>query len=153
MAYGAISGPDKRDPLWTAAPLYGSASDHPVRVAVVRDPGDLGVNSHVAAGVQKAADALIDAGYDVADAEPPVMDAYLSWRSLITTDIRLVWPTMQSMVSAGAQRFMEAIFEIEPPAELPAYAAGLASRLGIARAWAEFQGSRPLILGPVCTNP
>ena len=152
LAYGTICGPDKRDPFWTPAPLYGSTSSRPVRVAVVRDPGGIGVDSNVADGLQKAVDTLVDAGYEVADAEPPVMDAYRSWRQLITTDIRLMWPTMQPMVSAGAQHFMEAIFEIEPASDLDAYATGLANRLGIARAWSEFQESRPLILGPVCTN-
>ena len=152
LAYGVICGPDPRDPLWTPAPLHGPTPDRPLRVAVVRDPGGLGVDTDVAAGVQSAADALADAGYDVADAEPPVMDAYLSWRSLLVSDVRLMWPMIQPMISPGADRFMQALLEIEPPADLPAYAAGLASRLGIARAWAQFQETRPLILGPVCTR-
>ncbi len=152
LAYGVICGPDPRDPLWTPAPLHGPAPDRPVRVAVVRDPGGVGVDTDVVAGVNAAVAALADAGYDVADAEPPVMAAYLSWRSLIMSDIRLVWPTIQPMISAGADRFMQAMLEIEPPADLPAYAAGLASRLGVARAWAHFQQTRPLIVGPVCTR-
>ena len=152
LAYGVICGPDPRDPLWTPAPLHGPAPARPVGVAVVRDPGGVGVDADVAAGVKAAADALADAGYDVVDVEPPVMDAYRSWRILIMADIRLVWPTIQPMVSAGAARFMQTMLEIEPPIDLPAYAAGLASRLGVARAWAQFQQTRPLILGPICTR-
>ena len=152
LAYGVLCGPDTRDPLWTPAPLHGPAATLPIRVGVIRDPGGLGVDADVGAGIQKAADALADAGYDVADAEPPVMDAYLSWRKLITADIRLMWPTMEPMASDGARQFMSAIFEIEPAADLAAYATGLADRLGIARAWSEFQESRSLILGPVCAR-
>jgi amidase len=59
---------------------------------------------------------------------------------------------LQSIVSPGAARFMEAMLELEPPADVAAYSLGLANRLGIARAWAEFQEERPLILGPVCTQ-
>ena len=152
LAYGVVCGPDKRDPFWTPAPLYGSSPDRPVPVAVVRDPGGLGVDSTVAAGLQRAADALADGGYDVVDAEPPVMDAYRLWCSLIVADIRLMWPGMRPLISAGAQRFTEAIFEIVPAGDPAAYATGLANRLGIARAWSEFQESRPLILGPICTE-
>jgi amidase len=58
---------------------------------------------------------------------------------------------MQPMVSSGAQRFLETIFEMEPPIALDAYQGALAGRLAIARAWSEFQVSHPLVLGPVCT--
>jgi amidase len=151
-AYEVICGDDPRDPLWVPAPLHGPAPAGPTRVAVIRDPGGLGVDAHVAAAVQAAADALADAGYRVEDAEPPVMDAYRSWLHLILCDIRLLSPALQPLLSSGAARFLEAILRLEPPADLAAYALGLANRLGIARAWALFQAERPLVLGPVCTQ-
>jgi amidase len=120
---------------------------------VIRDPGGLGVDPEVAAGVDRAAGALADAGYDLVEAEPPVMEGYRSWRSLIVTEIRLIWPFMQPMVSPGAQTFMAAFLETEPPLDLAGYATGFANRLAILRAWSEFQASQPLILGPVSTNP
>jgi amidase len=152
-AYEVMCGPDSRDPHWTPAPLYGPAAAGPIRVAVIRDPGGLGVDAHVAAAVQSAADALAAAGYRVEDAEPPVMDAYRSWLSLILCDIRLVFPVVGPLVSSDATRFMELVLQLEPPADVGAYAMALASRFGIARAWAQFQEERPLVLGPVCTRP
>jgi amidase len=152
LAYGVMCGPDPRDPFWTPAPLYGPAPHRPVRVAMVCDPGGLGVDADVAAGVQAAADALTTAGYEVVPADPPVMEAYISWRSLLLSDTRLLWPIIRPIISSGADSFMQAMFEIEPPFDLAEYSAGLASRLGIARAWAHFQETRPLILGPVCTR-
>lgn len=153
LALQAITGPDPRDPLWTPAPISGPAAARPIRVAVVRDPGGLGVHPDVAAGVQRAADALSAAGYQVEDAEPPVMEAYRSWRSLLIADVRLAWTNMGPLVSEDARRFMAVFLGSEPVIDLAGYASGLAQRLGIARAWAEFQAARPLILGPVSTNP
>jgi amidase len=152
-ALEVICGGDPRDPLWVPAPLHGPGAVEPVRVAVLRDPGGLGVDAHVAAAVQDAALALADAGYRVEEAEPPVMDAYRSWLQLILCDIRLLSPVLGQLVSPDAARFVQTILELEPPSDLAAYAQGLASRLGIARAWARFQAERPLVLGPVCTEP
>jgi amidase len=100
-----------------------------------------------------SASTLADAGYRVEEAEPPVMEAYRSWLQLILCDIRLLAPVLGQLVSPDAARFLQTILELEPPGDLAAYAQGLASRLGIARAWAEFQAERPLVLGPVCTEP
>ena len=66
-----ISAPDARDPRWVPAPLQGPAVDGPIRVAVVRDPLGAGIDPHVRAGIDRAADWLADAGYEVVDAEPP----------------------------------------------------------------------------------
>ena len=151
-AYEVICGPDSRDPAWTPAPLYGPAPTRPLRVAVLRDPGGLGVDRDVAAAVQSAAGALADAGYQVEDAEPPVMDAYLSWRALLLCDVRLAWPMIEALVSPEAARFMQALLGLEPVMDLGGYSMGLANRLGTARAWAQFQEERPLILGPVSTQ-
>jgi amidase len=151
-AYELICGRDVRDPLWAPAPLYGPPVTGPVRVAVVRDPGGLGVDARVAAAIEAAAGALADAGYLVEEGEPPVMDAYRSWLQLILCDIRVLSPALRPLVSPDAARFLETILELEPPADIAAYALGLANRLGIARAWARFQEQRPLVLGPVCTQ-
>ena len=153
LAFASITGPDPRDPLWTPAPLVGPALPKPIRVAVARDPGGLGVHPDVAAGIQRAADALADAGYRVEDAEPQVMEAYRSWQSLLMADVRLAWGAMGPLVSDDAQRFMQVLMTAEPVLDQAGYAAGLAARLGIARAWSEFQAERPLILGPVSTRP
>ena len=45
-----------------------------VRVAVVRNPAGAGIDPHVRAGVDRAADWLAQAGYDVVDAEPPISE-------------------------------------------------------------------------------
>ena len=57
VAFQAMSGPDPRDPWWAPAP----PSDPPAATRPRVDPD-------VAAGVQQAADALRDAGYQPARA-------------------------------------------------------------------------------------
>lgn len=153
VAFASITAGAPVDPLWTPAPLAGPALPRPIRVAVVRDPGGLGVDAAVAAGVDRAAAALADAGYQVEDAEPPVMEAFESWRNLLVTDVRQAWPVMSTMVSDDARKFMAVLLEADPVLDLAGYVAAWGTRLGIARAWSVFQATRPLILGPVSTRP
>ncbi|MEO8668223.1 MAG: amidase family protein, partial [Bauldia sp.] len=70
LALGIISAPDARDPRWVPALLEGMATTGRLKVAVVRNPLGAGIDPQVAAGVDRAAGWLSDAGYDVVDAEP-----------------------------------------------------------------------------------
>src|SRR5205823_5485624 len=122
------------------------------RVAVTVDPGGLGVDPAVAAGVQRAADALADAGYDVADVEPPaVAEAADLWAQLVVAEMRLVQAAMEEVASADAARVLRLQVEIVPALDQQGYVMAFTARNRIARAWSLFQANRPLVLGPVAT--
>ncbi|MBI3797589.1 MAG: amidase [Deltaproteobacteria bacterium] len=155
LALAAMSGPDARDPWWTPAPLVGPALERPLKVAVSVDPGKMGVESNVAAGVRKAAQLLAAAGYTVEEVDPPALaQAADLWRQLIAADIRAMFlPVMQETAGAGALKFLQDFLDLVPESLLLPYVSGLAERNRLAREWTQFAQQYPLILGPISTVP
>jgi amidase len=145
--------PDARDPRWVPAPLQGPPGDGPIRVAVVRDPAGAGIDPHVRAGIDRAADWLADAGYEVVDAEPPqIAEAVAAWIDTIWADVGALWPGMEPVAGPHQLEFVEAclaqgVFKpVDQAAQLEAWIA--VYRLGAA--WAQFARSHPIVLSPVC---
>lgn len=153
LAFETMAAPDPRDASYVPVPLHGP--EVAKRVALVIDPAGEGVNPAVAAGVRKAAEALRDAGYDVEEAEPPlVAEARDTWAKLVLTELKLtLYPLLEGIASADSLKFLSASFEAVPAVDYVGYIGALARRSGIAQAWSEFQARYPLILGPVGTEP
>jgi amidase len=108
----------------------------------------------VAAGVRRAAEALVEAGYAVEDVEPPeVARAADLWLMLLAMDVRLMWPIMSPMVSDDANRFMLTFLEAQPEIDAATHFQSFIGRQALCRAWASFQVDRPLVLAPVSTEP
>jgi amidase len=152
LAFEQMIRPNPRDPWHVPAPLQGPALAGPIRVAVVADPGDGGVDADVAAGVRRAADALSDAGYAVDEASPPINEVARSWVDLLLTEVRFQLPFLQPVASADANRFLDIILGNEQVRTAEQTFADHIAREALARAWSTFQGERPLILGPVFTQ-
>ena len=155
LALGCMSGRDPRDPWWTPAPLEGSRTKQPMRVAVSVDPGGGGVHPDVAAGVRRAADALANAGYAVEEREPPmVAEAAALWSALCGSEVRAqMLPLMRPLLSRNSQRFVDFWLAREPELDLASYQRKLADRNAVARAWTTFHSEFPLVLAPVSTEP
>jgi amidase len=149
-----MSGPTWRDP-WTAPiPLRGRDLNTPIRVAVVVDPGGGGVARQVRGAVDRAAAALSDTGYELIEAEPPSIDdaAKLLLDMLNTPDIRAMWHGTSSMLPTDTRRFLSAFYEAAGDPEPAETMHSFAVRTSLARAWAEFQESHPLVLAPISTE-
>ncbi len=152
LALGAICGPDPRDPGWVPAPLQGPPLATPVQVAVTVDPAEQGCDPAVAAGVRRAAEALAEAGYRVAEVEPPrIAEGAALWAALITAEARLAEATVRPLLGPDAQRFNDLLLASAPALDHAGYVAGFATRAAIVRAWSLFQADWPLVLGPVAT--
>jgi amidase len=109
LALDILSAPDARDPRWVPAPLRGPASDGPIRVAVVQDPLGAGIDPHVRSGIDRAADWLADAGYEVVEAEPPqIGEATAAWVNTIFADVGTIWPGMEPIAGTGVRGFLDA---------------------------------------------
>ncbi|MGZ6840372.1 MAG: amidase family protein [Frankiaceae bacterium] len=107
LALEIISAHDARDPRWVPAPLQGPPVDGPVRVAVVRDPAGGGIDPHVRAGIDRAADWLADAGYEVVDAEPPqITETAATWFDVIWADVGALWPGMEPIAGPDEVAFV-----------------------------------------------
>jgi amidase len=148
LAFESMCGPDPRDPWWTPAPMTGPAVAR--RVAVWRGADD----PQVAGGIDVAADALADAGYEVEEADPPMLaEAAILWQDLVLSDAQGLVDMLRPLFGADALKFLELAGTIRPGLDGDAYRQGLVERQGIARAWSMFQAQSPLILGPVSTRP
>ena len=149
--------PDGRDPQWVPAPLETGRTNRPVRVAVVRDPLGGGIDPQVRAGIDRAAGFLADAGYEVVDAEPPMLaEATKAWVEAVWADLGLLLPSMAPITGEEQARFVGACLEngvfapVDQPAALHAWIA--VHQLGAA--WAKFFTDFPIILAPVsCERP
>jgi amidase len=153
LALGIVSAPDVRDPRYVPAPLVGPEAEGPIRVALVRDPLGAGVDPHVRAGIDRAADHLADAGYDLVEAEPPqIGEAVHAWVQTIFADVSTIWPDLEPVAGEGVRAFVDAciatgVFEpVDQAAQLAAYIAAYA----IAAEWGRFLEEHPIVLSPVC---
>lgn len=153
LTLGIISAPDARDPRWVPAPLQGPRSDRPTRVAVVRNPLGAGIDPHVRAGIERAADWLADAGYDVVDAEPPqIAEAVQSWIETIWADVGILWTQMQHVAGADETEFVNACLAqgVFKPVDQGAQLKAWIGVHQIGAAWSQFLRDHPVVLSPVC---
>jgi amidase len=156
LALGILSAPDARDPRWVPAPLQGTPVGGPIRVAVVRDPLGAGTDPHVRAGIDRAADWLADAGYDIVDAEPPqIAEATQAWVDTIWADVATIWPGMEPVAGAGVLEFINALLAkgVFKPVDQAAQLAAWVSAYQLGAAWAQFLDQHPVVLSPVCCEP
>ncbi len=153
LALEIVNAPDVRDPRYAPVPLQGPAIGAPIRVAVARDPLGAGVDPHVAAGIDRAAGWLADAGYDVVDAEPPqIGEAAGAWVQALWADAAVILPHMAPVAGEGAHAFLDACVEkgIFTPVDQAAQLAAWVGIYGIGAAWAQFSEEYPIVLSPVC---
>lgn len=153
LALGLISAADARDPRWVPAPLQGPREKGRIRVAVARNPAGAGIDAHVRAGVDRAADVLADAGYEVADAEPPnVAELAATWVDAIWADVGLMLPHLQPMAGADLLRFIDACLtqQVFKPVDQAAQQANWIAIHQHAADWNLFLQQHPIILAPVC---
>jgi amidase len=155
-ALSVISAGDSRDPRWVPAPLTQAASARGVKVAVVRNPLGGGIAPQVAAGVDRAAAWLADAGYNVIDQEPPqIAETMQAWVDAMWADVAQRWPQMQPIVGPGAVGFVEALLAnglmtaVDQKKQLETWIA--IHKLGAA--WSKFFDGFAMVLSPVCCEP
>lgn len=153
LALEVCSGQSPSDP-WSVSPV-AAVVGRPLRVAVTTDPGGLGCDAAIAAGVSRAAAVLKAAGCIVEEAEPPaIAEAHELWGTLLSTETRtVVVPFVDSLLTADARTVIEHLVGGFPVVDLPAYVEGLGRRTRIAREWVLFLERYDVLLGPVCCQP
>ncbi len=151
LAFAVLAAPDSRDPRLAPAPLDGTAGERP-RVAFTSDPGGLGVDERVAAGVRRAAEALADAGYRVEEGEPLLLrEATEVWGRLADAELQSAGQALLEPLSDEARRFIELTTWAAPEPSLAGYLEAHMERFRCARVWSEWFGGGRLLLGPVST--
>jgi amidase len=153
LALSVIAGVHTRDPGTVPVPLELPRPDR-FRVAVMANPPGSAVDPAIAAGVQRAAEALADAGYDVVDATPPVFEeATEVWAAWLLTELRVLMPLLQTVMGPDALTFLGHVDHLVPVLDVDQFVDVLVRRRTIARQWASWQDEHPVLLCPVWTQP
>lgn len=151
-AFSIMHGADGMDPTAASIP-HPSGYDGPRRVAVTRDPLGWGVDPEVADAIALAADALAAEGWEVVDAEAPMIEeAALLWRRLSVTELVGTFRPGGRPAPLGddaTRYFLDNADETEIFESVGDYAAAWGQRLLISAAWERFHAEFPIVLGPV----
>jgi amidase len=151
IALQIMSLTSRQDPWHVSGAQHLPAAAQRRKVALVSLDG---CSSQVAGGVRKAATLLMNAGYEVDEAEVPSLDeATDTWNKMIIWDTRLGWHQVEPLLSPDGRRQMELTFEIIGEVTAEDYQRSFIRRLQLARQWAELQDRFQLVLGPVSTQP
>ncbi len=154
LAFRLLAGPDPRDPRVVPAPLAGPPPQRPIRVAVVSDPGGLGVHPAVVKSIEAAAGVLRGSGYEVEPADlPGVPEIAEAYGRMIMTELQQSRQLLERLLGADGQRYIELSTSLSRPVDLAGYLALTARRQGLQRDWAQFFERYPVVLGPVFTEP
>jgi amidase len=156
LGLATMSTYDARDPWWVPAPLTGKPIAGRPQVAVVTRPEDLaGARLHpsVAEALDRAAEWLADAGYEIVDVRTPGFTRAMElWSAMQMPEIRTFFePVLQEYGDAGIKQAM-ALWMAGYPADGTAYMNALAERAHVAPQWQMFLARVPLVLAPVCTE-
>ena len=122
-------------------------------VARRRRPGG-STSPTVAAAVRAAGDALADAGYEVVESTPPLVEEAIDTRSRwLISEIEVLLPLMAPLMSPDAVRFLEWANSSIGTVDFAGSVGLMMKRHEIALAWSAFLEDWPLIVGPVWTGP
>lgn len=154
LAMELLVQPSWRDPLHVPLPLARPGLITSMRVARVPDTAFENVSPQVSNGVDRAVRFLQAAGCRVEEIAPPhLAEIPEVWGRIFSWDFRLAWDGLAPQLSAGTRESMESLFQLFPGDDAVAHMESFRRRLSIARDWAEFQLTYPVILGPVSTVP
>lgn len=155
LAMPSLIAADPRDPFHVPLPWRGERADGAVKVAFTRNTHGYDLHPEVEAALLAARDALIDAGYQVEECEPPnVFDAGREgYRALMGEVYALMKKDVDAAGSETVRRIFEVYFQEFPPFEGVELLQIMAKRSHYARQWSLFMEKYPLVLSPFLPQP
>ncbi len=155
QAMKALVEYDPRDPWMVPMPFEGPAHEGPVRVAFTKNTFEFDLHPAVEAALDKAADCLVDAGYEVVEIEPPLVRecADTGYRALLGEVRQLMVPDIEAYGSDTIKRVFADYFTIFEPYEGKDLLLAMAKRAHYTREWTLFMQDYPLVLTPFLFGP
>ena len=150
LATRVMAGGDPRDPWWAPVPFDGPAIDPPITIAVTRESYGFPVHPDIHAGIDRAASALADAGYDVKDVETPsIMKPGKAWFDVLAGElVHFLGPTLREHGSETIQAIFDRMMQAGSPVDPEGYRQAIADRTTMMREWNVFLDNCPLLLCP-----
>ena len=154
LAMPSLVAPDVRDPFHVPLAYWGETSP-PKRVALCKETPGFETHSDVIAGLEAAADALSDAGYEVEQIAPPLLEdtGMAGYRALLGEVNALLGADIKAYGSQTLQQIFAEYHEQFAPYEGVELLKMMAQRSHYAREWALFLQEYPLILCPFLPQP
>ena len=152
----AMSGADRRDPMWVPAQMDYPDDATAVRVALVDEVPGSSMAPSIKVALDKAAHLLEAAGYLVEQATPPgLIEGIEIWQSIVMTEARMgMFAGVKAIGDEVIQRSVENMMAGAPRMDLEGYALAIARRDQLRHQWNEFMSRYPLILMPTsCRLP
>lgn len=147
----AIAGADPRDPYVISAPFDGPPS--PRRAALVPEPSGGSTDPAISAAVRAAGQVLVDAGWEVDEVSPPMLEeSYLAWALHMNADLAALRPLLEMALTPASMSFLRFADDAFGELDVAGINAAHQLRLDVARAWAAFMEEYPIILGPTWTQ-
>ena len=159
LAMQAMIAYDPRDPWQVPMPLSGPgaglAEPGPIRVALARETFEFPLHPAVAQALDNAAGALADAGYEVVEAEPPLLReaADEGARCLFGETLELMGEQIEALGSATIKAIFEDYVRLFEPYRGHDLLLAMARRATYVRAWTVFLADHPLVLTPFLPGP
>jgi amidase len=155
LSMPSLITPDPRDPFHVPLPWRGAQPDGPVKVAFTKNTHGYELHMEVEAALDTARDALVDAGYQVTEIEPP--DIFECGRNGYRALMGEVLTLMKKDVDAAGSQTVRDIFEVYfqefPPITGTDLLKMMAKRSHYARQWSLFLQDYPLVLSPFLPQP
>ena len=147
--------PDPRDPWMVPVPFDGPAVDGPLKVAFTKNTFEFDLHPAVDKALDTARAALVDAGYDVVECEPPLLreTAGEAGRCLFGEMHALLAPDIERYGSSTIKAIFKNYFDYFGYYEGKDLLLGFAKRSHYAREWSLFLEDYPLVLTPFLPHP
>ncbi|MGB7180577.1 MAG: amidase family protein [Burkholderiaceae bacterium] len=146
---------DPHDPWQVPMPFQGPSVSGPIKVAFTRNALGFKLDPAVSLALDTARSALVDAGYEVVDVEPPMTEELASdgLRVLFGEVKVLMLNDVRAHGSETINSIFDQYFEYFPPYEGDELLLGMARRSRHVREWLLFLQKYPLILSPFLLQP
>lgn len=151
--YDAMSAENWADPFWVPARREFPAPARR-RVALVVEDG-LPIDPVVVANVRRVGSLLEDAGYEVVETCPPMLDVFFSlWKRVGVLDMMFGLVRMLPQIDdSGLTTAMTNWTNTFPPADGEVFLKGLQDRDMLIRSWNAFYAEYPLLVTPMVSIP
>ncbi|WP_170560914.1 amidase family protein [Ruegeria atlantica] len=155
LSMPSLIAPDPRDPFHVSRPWRGEAAEAPIKVAFTKNTFGYALHPEVDKALDTARDALVDAGYQVEEIDPP--DVFECGRSGYRALMGEVLTLMQKDIKAAGSETIREIFDVYfqefPPIVETDLIRMLARRSHFAREWSLFMEDYALVLSPFLPQP
>ncbi len=155
LSMPSLIAPDPRDPFHVPVAWRGDDLDTPIKVAFTKNTFGYALHPEVEKALDTAKDALIEAGYEVEEVEPPnVFECGRNgYRALMGEVLTMMKADIEAAGSKTIQEIFGVYFQEFPPIVETEWVQMLAQRSHYAREWSLFMQDYPLVLSPFLPQP